>query len=160
MQLGVGAAIRALREDRGWSQKELGEKADGLNKSTVNRVELGANTEVDTLLKITRALGVELEIALRQPQARQQQVIRDRADTSTGVSLPVTLPLDSGEALGKEPRLVIHAPSDAHAALCHHLFSYLKNETDASAFTTDLLRALTDFAERRGRENEPQAGAR
>lgn len=54
----AGRNIRALREDDGWSQEELGRRAGGLNKGTVNTIELGANTKIDTIAKLAKALRV------------------------------------------------------------------------------------------------------
>jgi phage repressor protein C with HTH and peptisase S24 domain len=51
----VGDRIRSLREQKGWSQEFLGQRAD-LNKETVNRVELGANVRFDTYVKLAAAL--------------------------------------------------------------------------------------------------------
>ncbi len=56
----MGERIRALRKERGWSQEELGEKAD-LHHTYVGAVERGEkNASIDTLDKITAALGIEM----------------------------------------------------------------------------------------------------
>jgi transcriptional regulator with XRE-family HTH domain len=56
----VGERIRTLRKERGWSQEELGEKAD-LHHTYVGAVERGEkNASIDTLDKITAALGIEM----------------------------------------------------------------------------------------------------
>ncbi len=54
----VGERIRALRKERGWSQEELGEKAD-LHHTYVGAIERGEkNASIDTLDKIADALSV------------------------------------------------------------------------------------------------------
>ena len=56
----VGERIRSLRKERGWSQEELGEKAD-LHYTYVGAVERGEkNASIDTLGKIADALGIEM----------------------------------------------------------------------------------------------------
>ncbi len=56
----VGERIRSLRKERGWSQEELGEKAD-LHHTYVGAVERGEkNASIDTLDKIADALGIEM----------------------------------------------------------------------------------------------------
>jgi transcriptional regulator with XRE-family HTH domain len=56
----VGERIRTLRKERGWSQEELGEKAD-LHHTYVGAVERGEkNASIDTLDKIADALGMEI----------------------------------------------------------------------------------------------------
>ncbi len=56
----VGERIRTLRKERGWSQEELGEKAD-LHHTYVGAVERGEkNASIDTLDKIADALGIEM----------------------------------------------------------------------------------------------------
>ena len=56
----VGERIRNLRKERGWSQEELGEKAD-LHHTYVGAVERGEkNASIDTLDKIADALGIEM----------------------------------------------------------------------------------------------------
>lgn len=56
----VGKAIRKLRCDLGWTQKQLAEKA-GLPQSHVSRLENAEYTATNlTLTKIATALGVEV----------------------------------------------------------------------------------------------------
>jgi len=56
----VGERIRNLRKERGWSQEELGEKAD-LHHTYVGAVERGEkNASIDTLDKIADALDIEM----------------------------------------------------------------------------------------------------
>ena len=60
IRLLTGERIRILRKERGWSQEELGDKAD-LHHTYVGAVERGEkNASIDTLDKIAGALGVEM----------------------------------------------------------------------------------------------------
>lgn len=52
----IGSRVRAAREAKAWSQSELAAAAD-LNKETVNRIELGANTSMESLIRVAGALG-------------------------------------------------------------------------------------------------------
>ena len=54
----VGDVVRRLRKDRGWTQDELAQKAGGINKETINRIEAGSDVRLNTLLKVAEALGV------------------------------------------------------------------------------------------------------
>lgn len=54
----VGYRIRALREDRGLSQEDLGELS-GLDRKTINRLERALRSpNVDQLVVISKALDV------------------------------------------------------------------------------------------------------
>lgn len=55
----IGAQVRTLREKKGWSQKELAEKA-GLDASLISRLEAGLydNPRASTTVKLEDALGV------------------------------------------------------------------------------------------------------
>lgn len=60
MRMLVGERIRTLRKERGWSQEELGEKAD-LHHTYVGAVERGEkNASIDTLDKIAVAFNIEI----------------------------------------------------------------------------------------------------
>lgn len=59
-QRDVGERVRELRERRELSQTDLATKA-GLNKETVNRLELGGNATLDTLFRVAIALEVSPE---------------------------------------------------------------------------------------------------
>ena len=54
-----GKRLRELREQRGWSQEQLGELAD-LHRNYVGRVERGEqNISIDTIEKLAHALKVK-----------------------------------------------------------------------------------------------------
>lgn len=56
----VGTNIRVLRKARGWSQEELGERAD-LSYKFLGEVERGAvNPSLDSLAGIAKALSVPI----------------------------------------------------------------------------------------------------
>jgi transcriptional regulator with XRE-family HTH domain len=58
---GFGGRLRALREARGLSQAELGERA-GLNQFSVAKLEQGVREPTwATALALARALGVEVQ---------------------------------------------------------------------------------------------------
>lgn len=54
-------AVMRAREEMGYTQKELAEKAN-LPQSTIARIERGANTSVETLSKLAIALDKKLVI--------------------------------------------------------------------------------------------------
>lgn len=56
--------FREAREQKGWSQEELAKKAK-INRSTLSKIESGIqNATLDTLMKLAKALGLELELRL------------------------------------------------------------------------------------------------
>lgn len=58
----LGEAVRALREERGWSQGALGQAA-GMTQSAVARFELGGTTPtLPVLERLARALDVDLVV--------------------------------------------------------------------------------------------------
>jgi transcriptional regulator with XRE-family HTH domain len=78
----VGKAVRKLRNVRGWSQEELGRHAGGLNKETVNRLELGANTGFETVVRIVDALSVKLLDLFLQIEQSQNPSLTENIETA------------------------------------------------------------------------------
>jgi transcriptional regulator with XRE-family HTH domain len=61
----LGAAVRGLREQRGWTQTDLAEAA-AMTQPAVARFEAGATVPaIPVLERLALALGVELVVALR-----------------------------------------------------------------------------------------------
>ena len=55
-----GKRLRALREDRGWSQEEFADRA-GLHRTYVSAVERGVrNPTLSVLERLAKALGVSM----------------------------------------------------------------------------------------------------
>src|SRR3954468_17694952 len=64
----IGAAVRELRLAQRWSLGELA-RASGLSKTILARIERGdGNPSVETLWRVSRALGVPLGALLSPPQ--------------------------------------------------------------------------------------------
>ncbi|MBA9001397.1 MULTISPECIES: helix-turn-helix domain-containing protein [Thermomonospora] len=65
----LGRTVRALREERGWSQSRLAETA-GMTQSAVARFEAGGTVPtLPVLERLAKALGAELVVQLRAPAA-------------------------------------------------------------------------------------------
>ncbi len=67
----LGAAVRAWRRERGWSQEELGERA-GLHPSYVGQVERATKkVSLTTIQKLAAALRVRISdlLAEKAPEA-------------------------------------------------------------------------------------------
>lgn len=65
----AGAAIRKLRQARGWNLSTLSERS-GVPVSTLSRMELGQNgLSNDKLVRLCRALDVDVEGLVREAQA-------------------------------------------------------------------------------------------
>jgi transcriptional regulator with XRE-family HTH domain len=56
----IGEQIKSLREKKGWSQTELGIRADKTNIETIVRAEANENIGIKKLYKIANALGVKI----------------------------------------------------------------------------------------------------
>jgi transcriptional regulator with XRE-family HTH domain len=60
--------IKRLREERGWKQEELAERA-GLSVGTIQNVEAGRGVSVETRARIAKALGVDArDIGAKAPR--------------------------------------------------------------------------------------------
>jgi transcriptional regulator with XRE-family HTH domain len=74
----IGAAVRELRDARRWSLGELA-RVSGLSKTILAKIERGdGNPSVETLWRVSRALGVPLG-SLLSPPARRPRVRAIRA---------------------------------------------------------------------------------
>lgn len=63
----LGRDIKALREARGLSQRQLGERI-GTTQSAVARLEAGGSPpSLSTLERVAEALGVEIDVQFREP---------------------------------------------------------------------------------------------
>lgn len=55
-------ALKALREERGWSQARAGEALGGLSQATISRLESGpAQIQLATLLEMRRVLRISID---------------------------------------------------------------------------------------------------
>ena len=73
LQQMVGARIRALRQQRGWTQEELGGRAD-LDFTTIGGAERGEKSlSLKSLARVADALGVDLAWLVRQQQSETGQ---------------------------------------------------------------------------------------
>ncbi len=61
----IGNLIRRARKNKGFSQKQLGDKA-GLRQETISLIETGNPvTRIETLLAVLAALDLEFQISSR-----------------------------------------------------------------------------------------------
>ncbi len=56
-----GAAVKAARRERGWSQAELGQRA-GVSRPTIARIERCKGGHTTVLDKVAAALGLSVSI--------------------------------------------------------------------------------------------------
>ena len=69
----LGNKIREQRLRRRWAQRELATAA-GLGKSVVQLAETGGTVSVETYARLALALGLRLEVELRDPRRRSSSV--------------------------------------------------------------------------------------
>lgn len=70
------AVLRQLRHRKGWSQRELAEKA-GVPQSTVGRIETGAlSPRLDTLERLAFALDAEVVIQPKRDRGIDRTLIQ------------------------------------------------------------------------------------
>jgi len=62
-KLASSIAIYKAREDMGWTQRELAERAN-VPQSTVARTERGNNVSIETLNKLAFAMGKSVEVKI------------------------------------------------------------------------------------------------
>jgi len=68
----LGRQILDLRLQRGWTQRELAQRA-GTRQANISRLENAQlNPSVDTLQRIADALGVQLAVSLCEPVTQGQ----------------------------------------------------------------------------------------
>ncbi len=73
LQQVVGARIRALRQQRGWTQEELGGCAD-LDFTTIGGAERGEKSlSLKSLARVADALGADLAWLVRQQESETGQ---------------------------------------------------------------------------------------
>jgi transcriptional regulator with XRE-family HTH domain len=73
----LGAKVRQLRETHGWSQTELARRSD-MTQSAVARFEAGGTIPtLPVLYRLTRALGVRLDVSIED--APSQAVVSSKA---------------------------------------------------------------------------------
>jgi transcriptional regulator with XRE-family HTH domain len=66
-KLDLGQQILHFRHERGWTQKELAEKA-GTKQANISRLENGLlNPSIDMLQRVAEALEVDLTVTLTVP---------------------------------------------------------------------------------------------
>ncbi len=75
----LGRRLRTLREIKGWTQQELGDRSD-VNYKYLGEIERGKqNPSFNILLKIAASLGVELmEFFRLEPEISDRQEIESR----------------------------------------------------------------------------------
>ena len=73
----IGARIKKLRQDRGYSQEQFAEKL-GIAQRTLCGIEIGKNFfKADTLEKILETLDITLEDLFRVNYLKPQDVLTD-----------------------------------------------------------------------------------
>lgn len=70
----IGKQLRRARENLGWSQYKLGNKA-GVNQSTIHRIESGQYKGTKYLLELSDALDVSVEWLTDEKNARSKNDI-------------------------------------------------------------------------------------
>ena len=75
-RLSLGHRIRAIRKAKGWTQEELGAKAD-ISYKFIGEIERGQqNPSFDVLVKIANGFGIELsELFLFEPEIRDRESV-------------------------------------------------------------------------------------
>lgn len=68
MRVDLGERIKARREILGFSQEQLAE-ASGVSRTRISDIECGCLPQVQTMLRLERALGLDPGDLLRDTQA-------------------------------------------------------------------------------------------
>lgn len=61
------SALIMARAEKGWTQKELAEKA-GISRATVCKIEAGSNADVTSAKKISDSIGVPVGVLFEVSQ--------------------------------------------------------------------------------------------
>jgi len=69
----IGSLVKALRKQRGFSQKELADSLD-VSRTTIQNLELGKNFTVDTILKVLKEMDLLAPLKSEIEQAKTQIV--------------------------------------------------------------------------------------
>lgn len=73
--LGLVFQIRWLRQDRGWSQKDVAERV-GVSQQAIAKIEdPDSNPTLDTLFKVAEGLGMHIDVSLVSSQKRGRGLI-------------------------------------------------------------------------------------
>jgi transcriptional regulator with XRE-family HTH domain len=108
----LGARVRALRNEKGWSQEELADKSR-VGRETIVRLEKGDNTTVETLFAVAGALQVPWTTFVVSAPLNHGDDVAAFEDVSGYVvdDLPVVFEGDAspiGTAWDQEGRLLAH----------------------------------------------------
>src|SRR5690606_25066290 len=117
-----GAQLRALRQQLGWSQEELANRA-GLSTGVIKKIEGGGTARMETLRALARALGVHTVWFVR-PGSPAPTVDNGNdavlADMRAAILPPVGL---DGRPLGTADHDDVHLPRLADAATeANHIY--------------------------------------
>lgn len=66
--------LRAARQDRGWTQHELADRAD-VSRPTIARLERGQDVSVATLTKVATSLDLRVELLPNAAAGSADQVV-------------------------------------------------------------------------------------
>lgn len=73
MSKDIGKQIAALRKEKGWRQSDLGREAGGIDKRTVQSIELGRRGGGwKTIVALLDALGCDVQVRRRAQRPADQ----------------------------------------------------------------------------------------
>lgn len=107
--------IRARRDDQGWSQEALGERArtPRINKETINRIENGDNTSIDNLLAVADCLNITAaELFIGRDLLRHGRTTQDEPSKKGG-----TTNVDPVSSLAERNAVAIALVRSLHAEI-------------------------------------------
>jgi transcriptional regulator with XRE-family HTH domain len=85
--VGLGSALRRLREARGWTQSDLAELL-GVDRTTVIRLEAGRNPAVRRLVDALSLLGADLLVVPRGARVTVEQPEQDLSQREAAADGP------------------------------------------------------------------------